>query len=80
MWSEARSLHQTSEKSEETPDEYHQRKEMEEREERQEINRAQYSRIFGNEVYVPPPQPVEQPKTPRDPRLAIFGSRGKWRM
>jgi hypothetical protein len=80
MWSEARILHQSSEKAAETQEEFHLRKEQEEREERQEMNRANYQRIFGNESNVLPPPQVEQPRErPTDPRLRILGGRS-WRM
>jgi hypothetical protein len=55
--------------------------ELQREEERRALQRMQYNRIFGHEIYTPPkPEPVTEPQAPRDPRLAIFGSRGKWRM
>jgi hypothetical protein len=58
--------------------------EFEEQAEKEMLKRAHYSRLFGNNNYVPPPPQIEEPQQPirpQDPRLTkIFGGRGPWRM
>jgi hypothetical protein len=83
MWKEARSLHQ-AEVIKDDAEEMEQRRMVEEAETKEIRKRESYSRIFGNDVYVPPPPKLEteeQPKQPDDPRYKIFGGRGgPWRL
>ncbi len=80
MWAEARSLHQ-AEVIKDDAEEAERRRIAEEAETKEIRKREQYSRIFGNDVYTPPPPKLveEQPKQQRDERLKVFG-RGPWRM
>jgi hypothetical protein len=80
MWAEARSLHQ-AEVIKDDAEEADRRRIVEEAETKEIRKREQYSRIFGNDMYVSPPprpEPAEQ-KQAVDPRLKLFG-KGKWRM
>jgi hypothetical protein len=68
---------------EETPKEGREERQRElEEEEARERKAHWYNAMFGNNYTPPPPKQEEPvaPTPPRDPRLVIFGSRGKWRM
>jgi hypothetical protein len=56
------------------------RRREEEEEGARERRRHFYERMFSGNPPQRAPQIEVQPQAPRDPRLAIFGSRGKWRM
>jgi hypothetical protein len=65
------------------PEEAERKRQEDEEEGARERKRASYQAMFGGTPYTPPPpQPTaeEQPEQSRDPRLRLFGSRGKWRM
>jgi len=80
MWAEARSLHQADVIKDDAK-EAEQRRVIEEAETKEIRKREQYSRIFGNEIYTPPPtlEPAPEPRK-ADPRMRVFGSKGPWRL
>jgi hypothetical protein len=79
MWQEARGLHQTVEKDEGKLEE---QRISEEEEGAKERRQHFYNAMFGGQTYTPPPPKQEGPAEPArsDPRLAVFGNKGPWRM
>jgi hypothetical protein len=68
------------EAAEATSEERKQREQEQEEEAARMRQRHYYDQMFGNNAPPSPPPVAEEPTKPKDPRLAIFGGRGPWRM
>ena len=67
--------------SEEIPTEDLEKRRMEDEEEgRRERKRHFHNAMFGGEVYKPPTPTESEPQAPTDPRYAVFGRKGPWRL